>query len=292
MNHPFILGQSYERSALIAFVGSKQSQSGIIWGSKQPGVVIVTSGGRHASNAGYHDGLNDDGTWTYIGQGEKGDQDPNSFANKILVEGEKSVLLFLTMEPSASQVRARGNWKKLYTFKGEFCSGSWDIYIPSEGRRHGDRLINFTFVPVSEGLATEEPSVLGPLDLESRDVVEMRAALRKLESHPRKGGLALKDYFMRSSLVREYAKTRAGGACEFCNFDAPFLTTSGEPFLEVHHILRLADDGPDAPQNVAALCPNCHRAAHHSAKAYEMRLALLQRIHEKEAAVSLSPSSQ
>ena len=86
MNHPFILGQSYDRTDLLAFVGSRQGQSGIIWGTAQPGVVICTSGGRHGAKAGYTDGANDDGTWTYYGQGEKGDQDPNSPANRLLVQ--------------------------------------------------------------------------------------------------------------------------------------------------------------------------------------------------------------
>ena len=34
------------------------------------------------------------------------------------------------------------------------------------------------------------------------------------------------------------------------------------PYLEVHHIIRLADDGDDSVENAIALCPNCHREAH------------------------------
>jgi len=30
----------------------------------------------------------------------------------------------------------------------------------------------------------------------------------------------------------------------------------------VHHIIPLADGGPDTLENVAALCPNCHRKMH------------------------------
>ena len=142
MTHPFILGQSYDRTDLLAFVGSRQGQSGIIWGTAQPGVVICTSGGRHGAKAGYTDGANDDGTWTYYGQGEKGDQDPNSPANRLLVSGERSVLLFSTREPTSAQVRARGSWKKQYAFEGEFCVGAWEFYTPSEGRRTGNQLVN------------------------------------------------------------------------------------------------------------------------------------------------------
>tara|TARA_R110000772_G_scaffold222322_2_gene332802 strand:- start:606 stop:920 length:315 start_codon:yes stop_codon:yes gene_type:complete len=33
-------------------------------------------------------------------------------------------------------------------------------------------------------------------------------------------------------------------------------------YLEPHHIRRLTDGGPDDPQYVIALCPNCHREVH------------------------------
>ena len=38
------------------------------------------------------------------------------------------------------------------------------------------------------------------------------------------------------------------------------------PFLEVHHVKRLAKGGADVPSNTVALCPNCHRAAHYGAQ--------------------------
>jgi 5-methylcytosine-specific restriction protein A len=57
---------------------------------------------------------------------------------------------------------------------------------------------------------------------------------------------------------------RANGTCEACATPAPFLKRKdGSPYLEVHHKLRLADGGPDTVANTLALCPNCHRKAHH-----------------------------
>lgn len=55
---------------------------------------------------------------------------------------------------------------------------------------------------------------------------------------------------------------RAQGRCEVCNKDAPFLRPNGDPYLEVHHTVRLADDGDDTIENAVALCPNCHREKH------------------------------
>ncbi|EKO3402020.1 HNH endonuclease [Vibrio fluvialis] len=44
------------------------------------------------------------------------------------------------------------------------------------------------------------------------------------------------------------------------------MTASGKPYLEVHHLIRLIDDGPDTPVNCVAVCPNCHRELHYSSE--------------------------
>lgn len=61
------------------------------------------------------------------------------------------------------------------------------------------------------------------------------------------------------------------------------MDKEGQPFLEVHHINRLADDGPDTPENVAAICPNCHREAHYGSDPLGFRKRLQEKIKEKEA---------
>jgi 5-methylcytosine-specific restriction endonuclease McrA len=71
-------------------------------------------------------------------------------------------------------------------------------------------------------------------------------------------------YRARSAAIRLYVLRRANGYCEGCRSVAPFLTSDGSAYLEAHHIHRLADDGPDHPRQVIALCANCHRRAHHS----------------------------
>lgn len=56
---------------------------------------------------------------------------------------------------------------------------------------------------------------------------------------------------------------RAQGCCEDCGNPAPFKRRSdGSPYLEVHHVVRLADGGEDTVDNAIALCPNCHRRRH------------------------------
>lgn len=91
----FKLGVEYPREDLLSFVGSKQQQSGIIWGPKHPDCVVLTSCGRHCAEAGYEDKKYADGTWTYFGQGQSGDQDASSYANRLLVSERKMLLLLL-----------------------------------------------------------------------------------------------------------------------------------------------------------------------------------------------------
>ena len=64
--------------------------------------------------------------------------------------------------------------------------------------------------------------------------------------------------------VKAWVLINAKGVCESCNSKAPFVSTAGIPYLEVHHVKRLADSGPDTPDNAVAVCPNCHKALHYS----------------------------
>jgi 5-methylcytosine-specific restriction protein A len=87
----------------------------------------------------------------------------------------------------------------------------------------------------------------------------------------------------RSEAVRVYVLRRANGSCEACNSKAPFRRTDGRPYLEPHHIHRLADGGPDAPEFVAAICPNCHREIHHGVNGKSLNDRLAQLVQRCEA---------
>lgn len=85
----------------------------------------------------------------------------------------------------------------------------------------------------------------------------------------------------RSEAVRRYALKRAAGKCEGCLQIAPFTSRAG-PFLEVHHVHRLGDGGPDHPAAVVALCPNCHRRAHESVDAATFNQSLINWLKSAE----------
>jgi len=69
--------------------------------------------------------------------------------------------------------------------------------------------------------------------------------------------------FKRDPNVAAWVLDVSNGVCELCRSLAPFKTPGGEPFLEVHHVAQLANDGPDTIDNTVALCPNCHRRCHY-----------------------------
>jgi hypothetical protein len=55
----------------------------------------------------------------------------------------------------------------------------------------------------------------------------------------------------------------ANGKCECCQSPAPFLTAPGKPYLEVHHVIPVSCGGWNGKDNMAAICPNCHREIHY-----------------------------
>ena len=67
---------------------------------------------------------------------------------------------------------------------------------------------------------------------------------------------------VRNPEMKQRALDRARGKCEYCGVDG-FPTINGQIYLESHHIIPLSEDGPDIHSNIAALCPNHHRQAHH-----------------------------
>lgn len=70
--------------------------------------------------------------------------------------------------------------------------------------------------------------------------------------------------FRRNPDVVVEVLSRAKGICESCGKPAPFLRArDGRPFLEIHHVVTLANGGTDTVENAIALCPNCHRKKHH-----------------------------
>ncbi|MBB4846018.1 5-methylcytosine-specific restriction endonuclease McrA [Paucibacter oligotrophus] len=74
--------------------------------------------------------------------------------------------------------------------------------------------------------------------------------------------------FDRDPAVKAWTLRRSKGLCECCRKKAPFTDKDGIPYLESHHIVHLANGGPDTPDNAASVCPNCHRELHHASASW------------------------
>jgi len=65
---------------------------------------------------------------------------------------------------------------------------------------------------------------------------------------------------LRLESARRAVLLRSQGHCESprCTGEPQDVTDAGHPILEVDHIQDLAKGGPDHPEQMIALCPNCH----------------------------------
>lgn len=89
------------------------------------------------------------------------------------------------------------------------------------------------------------------------------------------------QYIERDAGVVVWVLQQANDICELCDSQAPFMRSDGTPYLEVHHVDPLGENGPDIIENAVALCPNCHRAVHYS----QGRRELTERIRLKVARI-------
>lgn len=150
----------------------------------------------------------------------------------------------------------------------------------------------------------KQPAIIEALGQPTEDDDELRArtedllAVGSLPEPPgqQKPGLtaASGQRYKRDPKVQAWVRRNAGGVCEACQQSAPFLDSSGTPFLEVHHVLPLGQSGSDRTTNAAALCPNCHRRCHLAGDAAAYVESLYRRVGRlrREAATSAAPAAQ
>ena len=115
--------------------------------------------------------------------------------------------------------------------------------------------------------AEVEARFAGALEASLKRTHEARLErLKNASPTPRKVTVTTTAFERNADVVAE-ALFRAEGVCGGCGEDAPFFRDrSGEPYLEVHHIVPLAKGGDDTVENAIALCPNCHRDQHYGRK--------------------------
>lgn len=83
--------------------------------------------------------------------------------------------------------------------------------------------------------------------------------------------------YQRDVQVKAWILKNAEGICECCDQEAPFSGPDGRPYLEVHHVRKLAEKGADSTENAVAVCPNCHRELHYG----QYSKSLVEKLYEK-----------
>ena len=265
-----IPGETYRRRSLHEHFDG-QRQGGISTPSKHPIIMLFTgtSGVQH----GYEDGWSGP-VFCYFGEGQEGDMPwvRGNVAIRDHAASGRDLHLFQNLMKPRSYVR----------YIGQFFAESWDYRQVPDRTQTMRRGIVFHLVPATMpiAVATQNPE---SVNLDERLASLKRTAEKAGAVAPERELRQVVEAFVRRSVaVRDYALARAKGTCECCDLAAPFKTKSGTPYLEVHHIRRLSDGGPDRPDAVAAICPNCHRAAHFSADAAQLNIKLLGRVRYKE----------
>jgi len=248
---PFIPNRIYNRRADIHANYGGQQQGGIVTPQGHPMIFLFTGQGGAAN--GYDDGYTDDGLFEYFGEGQVGDMQflrGNAAIQNHAMSG-KSLHLFTSL--GGGQAR----------YQGEFALAFFDWREAPDRKGNPRQAVVFTLAPV---IADEEFEV--DADPEPNLTLEARRqrALEAADAPQIDQSAADRNqiYRRRSAQVRDYVLARANGECERCHKPAPFLRgRDGTPYLEPHHIRRLADGGLDHPDWVAALCASCHREAHY-----------------------------
>lgn len=266
-NPHFEIGLEYRRKSDIHETYGGQRQSGISTPRDVPAVFLFTSdaGEQH----GYKDEYRPNGLFWYTGEGQVGDMKMEGGNKAILdhVENKKSLHVFEYTRKA--HVRYLGSAE---------CLGYHEEIRPD--REGNDRTVyvfhlDIDSLPSADEIAetSGEYGKRAVLQLKSKSLNQLREeALKKPSGNVTKQEKREFAYY-RSQALKLYVVARSGGICEGCYEPAPFKTKSG-PYLECHHLHRLADGGPDHPRNVVAVCPNCHRRAHYAedAKAFNERL--------------------
>lgn len=153
---------------------------------------------------------------------------------------------------------SNGKCRNMTVYKqGEVLGLKWDRYkfFSKDGSPVRDELIEFQVFH-----SAFEQSVNDSI----HDTPSARKARLKVANrYPTQKFAVVKVYERNPDVVAEVLN-RANGICENCGANAPFnRLKDGSPYLEVHHIIQLALDGPDTVDNAIGLCPNCHRQAHY-----------------------------
>jgi len=267
MELSYTVGQRIKRAEIHEEFGGNP-QCGISSSGQVDAVFLFTGDG---NNNPYRDTWVSETVLEYSGQGRRGHQtfdrsNPNGRANDDLknhAEYGKEVHLFEKSVEDDSIV--------VYLGQLEYIDHDFKQRDDADGNPR--REIRFELQLVDDELPGDAGVVSGSDTL--RDLAEASSTTDSTSSV--KGGSSYRT----SRAIREYALDWAEGHCQGCQNEAPFKTPDGNPYLEVHHVFRRADGGPDHPDTVIALCPNCHSKRHYGRHGDQFNKKLIEKLRER-----------
>ena len=115
---------------------------------------------------------------------------------------------------------------------------------------------------------------IAAFEIEVREEVRKKYLLIPLGNRSPKTTSSEVTQFQRDVTVKAWVLQQANGKCENCGRPAPFNGPDGRPYLEVHHVRKLSDNGSDTVTNTVALCPNCHKELHHGENSQALAIQL------------------
>jgi len=269
----FEVGKEYHRRTDLHEKYGGQRQGGISTPQNYPFIFIFTSdsGEQHGYKDEFIDGL-----FWYTGEGQVGDME--------MIKGNKAILNHVETGKKIHVFEYTRKAFVRYVGAAE-CLGYKEQIRPD---REGNERKVFVFQLDIDSTPANQGTIEPP---KSREIKEPKGSKKPTLTELRKSALAVpknqtkeekaRVAYQRAEAIKKYVLARANGVCEGCEQPAPFMTSKG-PYLECHHLYRLADGGPDHPDNVIALCPNCHRAAHHAKNSSIINKAFIKTVRIKE----------
>ncbi|WP_079990749.1 HNH endonuclease signature motif containing protein [Haloarcula sp. CBA1127] len=258
-------GARYNREALHQAHGGAKYR-GIAPSADHPYIFIFT--GKAGEEHGYKDEFRGD-TFIYTGEGQEGDMEW-SMGNKA-IRNHKSTDTELHLFESNNEA-----WQ--VTYLGQYECVDWFKEALPDQRGNMRQGIRFKLDPVENNVTIPE-SDIDDLDIDRlyEQAIESSPGTGKESGETASTSSKSQTSYTRSEIVKKYALRVADGICQGCGKDAPFISNDGNPYLEVHHLHRRSDGGPDHPDNVIALCPNCHRRVHHGKDGAEFNETLVKK---------------
>ena len=251
----FIIGNIYSNNE-IASTFKCSNMGGMRRSIATNSLVLIA---KHV-NPLYDDQWTEEGILNYTGMGTVGDQSISFAQNKTLATAKQNnikVYLFESYKENeyyfcgevelcgriftAREIDAEGNLRNVLKFP--LCR----IDVSNK------TIINIEDIENSE---KEKAKIVRKLSQE-----EIKEKVKNIKSN-----VVTKEvktvYRERNQFIAEYTKNRTNGICDLCGEPAPFFDKNGKPYLESHHVITLANGGPDVIYNTVAICPNCHRKIH------------------------------